>query len=673
MNVTLEDNAFFELVSDYTPCGDQPRAIEEISRNLQAGAPFQTLLGVTGSGKTFAIANVIARYRKPTLVIAPNKTLAAQLYSEFKEFFPRNKVRYFISYYDYYQPEAYLPASDIYIEKESQINEEIDQMRHSATTALLEGRDVIVVASVSCIYGLGAPEDYLAMRFFVKRGETFEGGRDAFLKRLALLQYVRSQIEFERGHFRAQGEVVDVFPADRQENALRFIFFEDQIEEIKEIDALTGSTIIGKDSASIYPASHFVVGRDRIDKAIKEIRLELKQRLLELRSNNKLLEADRLERRTLYDLELLREVGFCPGIENYSRHISGRRAGEPPATLIDYFKEDFLLVIDESHITVPQLGAMYRGDLSRKTTLVDYGFRLPSAVDNRPLNQDEFWSRVRQTIFVSATPAEFEIEKSKGLIVEMINRPTGLVDPPVVIKPATGQVADLYQEATKTIAKGQRVLVTCLTKKSAEDLADFFRQKGLRSRYLHSEIEALERVELLRGLRKGDFDLLIGINLLREGLDLVEVALVAILDADKEGFLRSARSLIQTMGRAARNIEGRVILYADQITESIQKAIAESERRRGIQIEYNRLNQITPRSAVSPIRSPLSADSLVDTADRLQEKFEGVNLPTDPKLLAKLIQTLKKEMFNASAKREFEKAAELRDRIKLINDLLIKA
>ena len=650
----------FRLQSAFKPLGDQPAAIRALDENLRAGAPFQTLLGVTGSGKTFTIANVIAMQNRPTLVVAPNKTLAAQLFSEFKEFFPENRVRYFVSYYDYYQPEAYVPATDTYIEKDSAINDEIDKMRHSATKALIESRDCIIVASVSCIYGLGAPEDYFNMMLFIEKGERIT--REEILQKLVAMQYTRSEVEFARGNFRARGETVDIFPSDADARALRLVFFGEEIEEIREIDSLSGATLRKLASAAIYPVSHFVTGREAIGKAVVSVREELAQRLAALRGAGRALEAERLERRTRYDLELLEEIGFCPGIENYSRHLAGRAAGAPPTTLIDYFPKDFLLVIDESHVTVPQIGGMYRGDRSRKETLVEFGFRLPSALDNRPLNFDEFWRRAGQTIFVSATPAGFELEKSAGRVIEQVNRPTGLLDPAVTVKPAAHQVDDLLEEIKRTVARRERVLVTTLTKKMAEDLSEYLKELGIKSRYLHSDIETIERVEILRGLRKGDFDVLIGINLLREGLDLVEVSLVAILDADKEGFLRSARSLIQTMGRAARNLNGRVVMYADVMTDSIRRAVAEAERRREIQEAFNVRHGITPQSARSIMPASLSTAE-EELASRVPLLGAAVEIPAESAGRDALIGRLRHDMFEAAAKREFERAAELRDAI----------
>jgi excinuclease ABC subunit B len=631
---------------------------------IDAGVRYQTLLGVTGSGKTFSIANVIAKHNRPTLVIAPNKTLAAQLYSEFKEFFPENRVKYFVSYYDYYQPEAYVPSTDTFIEKDSAINEEIDKMRHSATKALLESRDTIIVASVSCIYGLGSPEEYFNMMLFLETGQTIT--REEVLQKLVGMQYTRGEVEFDRGTFRARGETVDIFPSDEDARAVRVLFFGDEIEELSEIDPLQGTTLRKLTSAAIYPVSHFVTGREAVLRGMVTIREELKERLSTLRRDGKVLEAERLERRTNYDLELLAEIGFCPGIENYSRHLAGRTAGSAPTTLIDYFPDDFLLVVDESHVTVSQIGGMFRGDRSRKQTLVEYGFRLPSALDNRPLTFDEFEERMGQTIYVSATPGKFELEKSGSFIVEQINRPTGLLDPPVEIRPAKNQVDDLLGEIAITIKSGNRVLVTTLTKKMAEDLSEYLKELNIKARYLHSDIDTVERVEILRGLRKGDFDVLIGINLLREGLDLVEVSLVAILDADKEGFLRSDRSLIQTMGRAARNVQGRVILYADRITDSMQRALAETERRRTIQAEFNRVHGIIPQSARSTM-----PQSLAPLEEVSQELSLVAPIPNDLKACEKLIVQLKKEMFEAAKKREFEEAARIRDTIAVLTKKLM--
>lgn len=659
----------FQLRTKFSPAGDQPQAIAQLTENVRKGVTFQTLLGVTGSGKTFTMANVISAINRPALIIAPNKTLAAQLYAEFKEFFPENRVRYFVSYYDYYQPEAYVPSTDTYIEKDSAVNDEIDKMRHAATKALLESRDTVIIASVSCIYGLGAPEDYFKLMLYLEKGDKIE--REKIIRQLVYMQYKRTDIDFTRGTFRVRGENIDIFPSDQDSAAVRLLFFGNEIEDMREIDPLTGSTLRKIESCTVYPVSHFVTDREAVDKAIVTIRQELKERCRELVVQGKALESQRLEQRTLYDLELLDEIGFCPGVENYSRHLAGRQAGEPPTTLLDYFPKDFLLIIDESHVTVSQLGGMYRGDRARKQTLVDFGFRLPSALDNRPLNLDEFWERVGQTVFVSATPADFELEKSQGIVIEQVNRPTGLLDPQVTIRPATHQVDDLITEIQKTIEKGERVLAITLTKKMAEDLSAYLREVGVRARYLHSDITTIERVEILRGLRRGDFDVLIGINLLREGLDLVEVSLVAILDADKEGFLRSTRSLIQIMGRAARNINGRVILYADQMTRSMKDAIAETDRRRKIQAEFNKTHGIVPRSATRSEQIALGDTVAEESIAESAPKY-GVVVPEDPKEQHKLLESLKKQMFEAAARREYENAAKLRDTIKAIQDDLLK-
>lgn len=662
------DECEFVLNSQFSPRGDQPNAIANLDENIRQGIQYQTLLGVTGSGKTYTIANVLERQKnRPALVIAPNKTLAAQLYAEFVEFFPKNRVRYFVSFYDYYQPEAYIPATDTYIEKDSAINEEIDKMRHSATKALLEVTDTIIVASVSCIYGLGAPEEYFNMMLFAEKGDRIP--REEVIRQLVHMQYKRTDIEFVRGTFRVRGETIDIFPSDQDRTAIRLLFFGDTIEDIREIEALTGSTIQKVPRCAVYPVSHFVTRRDAVEKAIVTIRKELDEQLKVLVREGKMLEAQRLESRTKYDLELLQEIGFCPGIENYSRHLAGRNPGEPPTTLLDYFPSNFLLIVDESHVTVPQIGGMYRGDRARKETLVNFGFRLPSALDNRPLNLDEFWGRVGQTIFVSATPADYELAKSEGIVVEQVNRPTGLLDPAVVIRPATHQVDDLIQEIRTTVEKNERVLAITLTKRMAEDLSNYLREVGIRCRYLHSDITTIERVEILRGLRRGDFDVLIGINLLREGLDLVEVSLVGILDADKEGFLRSTRSLIQMMGRAARNINGRVILYADKVTDSMKAAIGETDRRRKIQAEYNELHGIIPRSATRSEQLPLG-DAQPDFVPPESPIAEPI--PNDPKEQRKLIDSLTKEMFAAAAKRNYEEAAQLRDRIQAIQQELLK-
>jgi excinuclease ABC subunit B len=654
----------FEIVSDFQPQGDQPQAIDKLALGVEQGKRYQVLLGVTGSGKTFTMANVIARVNKPALVIAPNKTLAAQLYNEFKELFPQNAVRYFVSYYDYYQPEAYLPSTDTYIEKDSAINDEIDKLRHSATKALLERRDSIIVASVSCIYGLGSPEAYFDLMVYLEEGMEIE--RDRVLRKLVDIHYQRSDYDFHRGTFRVRGDVVEVFPSYEDSSAVRIEFFGDRIEGLVEIDPIRGKAQRRVGKATIYPASHYVTTTERMKLAVAGIRAELTERLAELRSQNKLLEAQRLEQRTLYDLELLDEMGFCPGIENYSRHLTGRNPGNPPPTLISYFPDDFLLFIDESHVTVPQIGGMYRGDRSRKETLVEYGFRLPSALDNRPLNFAEFESKVRQAIYVSATPANYEIEKSGRVMVEQVIRPTGLIDPEVTVRPARNQVDDLLEQIRKRTEKKERVLVTTLTKRMAEDLTDYYQDLNVKVRYLHSDIETLERVEIIRDLRKGVFDVLVGINLLREGLDIPEVSLVAILDADKEGFLRSERSLIQTIGRAARNVNGSVTLYADSVTDSMKRAMDETHRRRLLQADYNKKHGITPQTVVRSLGTPLvevyEADYL--TVPLAAEQAESYDRKEDPRLL----ERLRKQMKQAAASLEFEKAAELRDRIRRIEE-----
>jgi excinuclease ABC subunit B len=658
------DQGQFKLVADFQPQGDQPQAIDKLVKGLQANRRHQVLLGVTGSGKTFTMANVIARANKPALVIAPNKTLAAQLYNEFRELFPENAVRYFVSYYDYYQPEAYVPSTDTYIEKDASINDEIDKLRHSATKALLERRDTLIVASVSCIYGLGSPEAYFEMMVYLEEGMIIN--RDQMLRKLVDIQYQRSDYDFHRGTFRVRGDIVEVFPAYEDRSALRIELFDETIESISEIDPIRGKILRRVDKATIYPASHYVTGEDRMKKAVLGIRHELKDRLAELRGQHKLLEAQRLEQRTLYDLELLEEMGFCPGIENYSRHLTGRQPGEPPPTLLSYFPSDFLLFIDESHVTVPQIGGMYRGDRSRKETLVEYGFRLPSALDNRPLNFDEFVSMLNQTIYVSATPANYELERSERSVVEQLIRPTGLMDPAIVVRPARTQVDDLLDEIRKRVERKERVLVTTLTKRMAEDLTEYYQDLNVKVRYLHSDIETIERVEIIRQLRMGQFDVLVGINLLREGLDLPEVSLVAILDADKEGFLRSDRSLIQTIGRAARNVYGTVILYADAITDSMKRAIEETERRRRLQGAFNRKHGITPQSIIKALGSPLikiyDADYVdIPVAAEPAAKYGAAELP-------RLIRKLQKEMREAAQRLEFETAAELRDRIRKLQE-----
>jgi excinuclease ABC subunit B len=655
-----QDNGRFRLVSEFQPQGDQPQAIDKLVKGLAAKRRHQVLLGVTGSGKTFTMANVIAQVNRPTLVMAPNKTLAAQLYEEFRLLFPENAVRYFVSYYDYYQPEAYLPSTDTYIEKDSSINDEIDKLRHSATKALLERRDTVIVASVSCIYGLGSPEAYFDLMVYVEEGTTVN--RDQMLRKLVDIQYQRSDYDFHRGTFRVRGDIVEVFPAYEDRSALRIEFFDETIESIHEIDPIRGKVLRRVDKATIYPASHYVTGQDRRKQAVLAIRLELKERLKELQEQRKLLEAQRLQQRTLYDLELLEEMGFCPGIENYSRHLTGRQPGEPPPTLLSYFPNDFLLVIDESHVTVPQIGGMYRGDRSRKETLVEYGFRLPSALDNRPLNFEEFAAMIHQTIYVSATPAPYELRESNGAVIEQVIRPTGLMDPAIMVRPARTQVDDLLEEIRKRVERKERVLVTTLTKRMAEDLTQYYQDLNVKVRYLHSDIETLERVEIIRQLRSGQFDVLVGINLLREGLDLPEVSLVAILDADKEGFLRSDRSLIQTIGRAARNVNGTVILYADGVTDSMKRAMDETERRRRKQAAFNQKYGITPQTIIKALSSPLVKIYDADYVD-IPLAAEGA-VQYRPGELNRKIRKLQKEMKEAAQKLEFERAAELRDQLR---------
>lgn len=655
----------FKIHSKFQPTGDQPQAIEKIADGFQNGLKFQTLVGVTGSGKTFTMANVIEKIQKPTLVIAHNKTLAAQLYNELKEFFPENAVEYFVSYYDYYQPEAYVPSTDTYIEKDSAVNEEIDKLRHSATAALVERQDVIVVASVSCIYGLGDPEEYYGMMLSLRPG--MEKDRDEVLHSLIEMQYDRNDMNFERGTFRVRGDVVEIFPVASSKYAVRVEFFGDEIDRITEIDVVTGEIIGTRNHISIYPASHYVTSPEKMQLAIARIEAELEERLAELKREDKLLEAQRLAQRTNYDIEMLKEMGFCTGIENYSRHLSLREAGSTPFTLIDFFPDDFLIIADESHVSIPQIRAMYEGDRSRKTTLVDFGFRLPSALDNRPLKFAEFESKINQLLFVSATPSVYEKEHSQQT-VEQIIRPTGLLDPEISVRPIAGQIDDLLSEVQKTTEKGQKVLVTTLTKKMAERLTDYLREAGVRVRYLHSDIDTLERLEIIRDLRMDVFDVLVGINLLREGLDIPEVSLVAILDADKEGFLRSETSLIQTIGRAARNAEGRVIMYADVMTESMQKAIDETNRRRGIQQAYNEAHGITPQTIVKKVHDVIQ----ITKAATEKQKF---GLEKDPesmseKELKKHIQTLDKEMKHAAMELQFERAAELRDKILELKKLM---
>ncbi|MCG0238687.1 MAG: excinuclease ABC subunit UvrB [Firmicutes bacterium] len=648
----------FQLVSPFKPTGDQPKAIEALSEGILKGVKEQILLGATGTGKTFTIAGVIERVQKPTLVIAHNKILAAQLAAEFKEFFPNNAVEYFVSYYDYYQPEAYIPQTDTYIEKEALINDEIDKLRHSATMAIFERRDVIVVASVSCIYGLGSPADYRDLAISLRRG--MEIPRDFVLRRLVDIQYERNDINFTRTKFRVRGDVVEIFPAGSSERAIRVEWWGDEIERISEFDPFTGEVLAERDHVAIYPASHYVVPEEKLKRAIASIEEELEQQLHFLRSQGKLLEAQRLEMRTRQDLEMLRELGYCPGIENYSRHLTGRAPGEPPYTLMDFFPDDYLLVIDESHQTIPQIAAMYNGDKSRKDNLIAYGFRLPSAADNRPLKFHEFEERVNQVIYVSATPGDYELSRvPKQYIVEQIVRPTGLLDPEVEVRPTKGQIDDLVAEIRDRVARGHRVLITTLTKKMAEDLTDYLKELGIRVRYMHSDVETLERMQIVRDLRLGHFDVLVGINLLREGLDIPEVSLVAILDADKEGYLRSERSLIQIIGRAARNAEGKVIMYADRITESMRKAIDETNRRRAIQMEYNRKHGITPKTVVKPVRDVIRATKPVEAADDKPLDFD--NLPKEA--LGPVIEKLRKEMKQAAKELDFERAAEIRDLI----------
>jgi len=659
----------FRIVSPFEPAGDQPAAVSELVSGLREGLDHQVLLGVTGSGKTFTIANVVAAVNRPTLVMAPNKILAAQLYSEFKAIFPENAVEYFVSYYDYYQPEAYVPAQDLYIEKDASINEEIDKMRHSATRALLSRRDVLIVASVSCIYGIGSPETYNKLRVELVPGETVS--RDALVAGLIAMQYQRSDVDFHRGTFRVRGDVLDIFPAYEADKAIRVEFFGDEIEGVTEIDPLRGQELRKLRRVSVYPGSHYATEAATLETAVKGIRAELGERLRELRADNQELYAQRLEQRTRYDLEMLEELGFCSGIENYSRHLDGRMPGEPPYTLLDYFPEDFLCVIDESHISVPQIGAMYKGDRSRKDMLVEYGFRLPCARDNRPLTFEEWENRVGQRIYVSATPGAYELEKSGGLIVEQVVRPTGLVDPEIEVRSADTQVDDLLDEVRRRAEKGERVLITTLTKRMAEDLTEYYRDLGVRVRYMHSDTETLERIELIRALRAGDYDVLIGINLLREGLDLPEVSLVAILDADKEGYLRNDTSLIQTVGRAARNVHGRVILYANRVTGSMQRAIDETERRREKQIAYNTKHGITPRSIEKAIREIERAQP-----NSRQARYRAVERAAEASVdygnLDKTIRDLRKNMAAAAEKMEFEEAAIYRDRLRELEQLQIE-
>jgi excinuclease ABC subunit B len=700
----------FTLKTDYSPRGDQPAAIAELAAGIERGDQHQVLLGVTGSGKTFTVANVIAATGRPALVLAPNKTLAAQLYAEFKELFPDNAVEFFVSYYDYYQPEAYIPSSDTFIEKDSAINDEIDKMRHSATRSLLTRSDVIIVASVSCIYGIGSPEAYASLHIFFHQGEEY--GRDTLLQKLVDIQYERNDMDFHRGTFRVRGDVVEVFPAYDSDKALRIEFFGDEVEAISEIDPLRGVVLQRLTKCAIYPASHYVSTRETLERAVEQIRVDLGERIRHFRSENMLLEAQRIEQRTFFDIEMMEEMGFCQGIENYSRYFDGREPGAPPYTLIDYFPDDFVLFVDESHISIPQVGGMYRGDRSRKETLVNYGFRLPAALDNRPLNFSEFEARIRQAVYVSATPSDYEMEKSGGVFVEQVIRPTGLVDPVIEVRPVTagrqlqippgppllkggddsksplekggfrgispsegdsggiGQVDDLLHEVRETVARGERVLVTTLTKRMAEELTNYYRELGVRIRYLHSDIVTIERMQILRDLRMGEFDVLVGINLLREGLDLPEVSLVAILDADKEGFLRSTRSLIQTCGRAARNVNGRVLMYADTITRSMQACIDETQRRREKQLAWNLEHNITPETIKKSMGSILGS---IEEKDYYTPPANVAETPEEygvaPKDIPKLVKKLRKEMLGAAKQLDFEKAAELRDKVKKLEDM----
>ena len=668
----MQTGSELRVVADYEPAGDQPSAIAELIEGLEDGLAHQTLLGVTGSGKTFAVAKVIEAVQRPTLVLAPNKTLAAQLYGEFREFFPHNAVEYFVSYYDYYQPEAYVPASDTYIEKDASINAHIEQMRLSATKALIERRDAIIVASVSAIYGLGDPQSYLRMVLHLDRGDRVD--QRQIVRRLAELQYTRNDTAFQRGAYRVRGDVIDVFPAESEKQAVRIELFDDEIENLSVFDPLTGEVENRVPRYTVFPKTHYVTPRERILAVLDDIRQELRDRVEFLRDNDKLVEAQRLEQRTRFDLEMIKEVGYCSGIENYSRYLSGREAGEPPPTLFDYLPKDALLVIDESHVTIPQLGGMYKGDRSRKETLVEYGFRLPSALDNRPLRFDEWEVLSPQMIFVSATPGGYE-EENTGQVVEQVVRPTGLVDPEVIVRPASTQVDDLFEEIRTTVAKGERVLVTTLTKRMAEDLTEYLDEHGARVRYLHSDIDTVERTEIIRDLRLGVFDVLVGINLLREGLDMPEVSLVAVLDADKEGFLRAERSLIQTIGRAARNLNGRAILYADAITGSMRAAIDETERRRAKQIRFNADHDITPKGIVKDIpdimESARAIPGRAKTGRRTSERRRGERrrmTPENPGELGKLLTRLEREMLDRAKNLEFEEAAALRDEISMIRD-----
>lgn len=650
----------FKLHSEYKPTGDQPQAIEYLSKGIEQGKKFQTLLGVTGSGKTFTMANIIQNVQKPTLVLAHNKTLAGQLYSEFKEFFPENHVEYFVSYYDYYQPESYIAQSDTYIEKDASINDEIDKLRHSATASLFETRDVIIVASVSCIYGLGDPIDYENMIVSLRPG--MEISRDKIMKKLINMQYSRNEIDFKRGTFRAKGDILEIYPSDKSESAIRAEFWGDEIEKISEINPVTGKSIGTRQHVMIFPNSHYVTSKDKMERALKTIEEEMNERVSYFKSQNKLIEAQRIQERTNFDMEMMKETGFCQGIENYSRHISGREPGSAPFTLFDYFPDDFLLLIDESHATIPQVRAMYNGDKARKDSLVKYGFRLPSAYDNRPLTFNEFEDRINQVVFVSATPGDYEQEHSKENVVEQIIRPTGLLDPKIEVKPVTNQVDDLIEQIRIRVERKERILVTTLTKKMAEDLTSYLKSLDIKVNYMHSDIKALERMEIIRKLRLGEFDVLVGINLLREGLDIPEVSLVAILDADKEGFLRSERSLIQTIGRAARNTDGTVIMYGDSLTDSMEKAISETNRRRSIQEAYNEEHHIIPKTIKKSIRDSIKAIQTENIG--VEYKFEK------EEDIQSTISKLTDEMLEHASKMEFEQAAELRDKIKELEKLL---
>ncbi len=648
----------FKLVSDYKPTGDQPQAIEKIAESINKGNKYQTLLGVTGSGKTFTMANIIQKVKKPTLILAHNKTLAAQLYSEFKEFFPENAVEYFVSYYDYYQPEAYVAHSDTYIEKDASINDEIDKLRHSATAAILERRDTIIISSVSCIYGLGDPKDYKELMLSLRPGMIKD--RDEVIKKLVETQYERNDINFVRGTFRVRGDILEIFPAGNDERAIRVEFFGDEIDRITEIDYVTGKVVSERNHVVIFPASHYVTTPERIESAIKTIEVELEDTIKNFKDNDKLLEAQRIEQRTNYDIEMLREIGFCQGIENYSRHITSREKGEKPYTLMDFFPDDYLIIVDESHVTIPQVRGMYAGDQSRKKSLIENGFRLPSAYDNRPLNFEEFEENINQILFTTATPGPYEMEHSQ-VFAEQIIRPTGLLDPIISVRPVENQIDDLVVEINKNIEKGERVLITTLTKKMSEDLTNYLKELGIKVKYLHSDIVTLERTEIIRDLRLGKFDVLVGINLLREGLDIPEVSLVAILDADKEGFLRSETSLIQTIGRAARNADGRVIMYADRVTDSMNKAITETERRRAIQSAYNEKHHITPKTIHKEIRDSIEATKIAEEEGSYD--LSNVSKLKDKADIGDAIIILKSEMMEAAEKLEFEKAAQLRDKI----------